>query len=94
MTPTELKNEISSVILEIDELPLAPEGDSVGKIPINDLRIIKSKLEEMRAELLSDCGVLPGKRQYGMTRMIMDQWPLGSSLGNRISEIERAYLAL
>jgi hypothetical protein len=63
-------------------------------IPARDLPLMKQRLRSMVASVES--GTLPPveSRHAELSRMIVDQWPLGHSLGNSISTLEREYMSL
>lgn len=63
-------------------------------IAFNDLQVVRQKIGNMI--LCAKSMNLPKNniRHPELSRMIVDQWPLGSSLGNIISVLEREYISL
>lgn len=70
------------------------ERSDPREIPRRDLQVAKREIEEM-----IECArnqSLPIKRAQDrtLTRLILDQWPLGHKLGLAISELEEEYTTL
>jgi hypothetical protein len=59
-----------------------------------DLKYMVERIRRMR-EAAASGGIPPKEQRYGnLTRIIVDQWPLGDALGTSISELEDEYLHL
>ncbi len=59
-----------------------------------DLKYMAERIRQMRESAAS--GKIPPKEQRhrNLTRIIVDQWPLGHALGTLISELEDEYVHL
>ena len=70
------------------------EESGATDIPAHDLSWAKERLANM-IEAAESGAIPPIERRYAeLSRMVMDQWPLGHSLANSISTAEGEYLAL
>jgi hypothetical protein len=70
------------------------ETSGAADLPARDLIVVKKRLRQM-IDAVSNGGLPPvAGRHAELSRMIMDQWPLGHSLGNSISTVEREYMSL
>lgn len=70
------------------------EESGATDIPARDLFWAKERLMNMLKA--AESGAIPPieSRYAELSRVIMDQWPLGHSLGNSISTVESEYIAL
>lgn len=57
----------------------------------SDLELVLNRIREMRKRVEKNDLPPPGQRYRQLTRLVMDQWPLGSSLGNKVMELEKMY---
>lgn len=82
------------ILQEINLLLAMPESSRDEELSDNNLKVAKSHVLELRDRLQS--GKLPSKpdRYVVMTRIIVDQWPLKTRLGDEISELEATYQSL
>jgi hypothetical protein len=64
------------------------------KISDSDLQDMLSLVKQLRMRV--DNNHLPPKnmRYRSLSRIVVDQWPLGTSLGNEISELDAYYVNL
>lgn len=64
------------------------------KISDSDLQDMLNLLKE-RKEMVESNQVPPKNMRYrSLSRIVIDQWPLGTYLGNEISELESYYVIL
>lgn len=61
------------------------------EIPPQDLDLARREIEAMVASVRGGATARNHGRARNLSRLIVDQWPLGHSLGNAISEIEAEY---
>lgn len=63
-------------------------------VPCEQIDLVLARLRRMQEE--AEASELPSadKRTKNLTRMIVDQWPLGHSVGKLVSETEEAYCRL
>lgn len=83
--------EASSLIEEINEEIEKPKPERDVDVQISDLDLVLTRIYEMRKRVESDKLPPHNQRHKQLTRLIMDQWPLGTSLGNRVMKLEKAY---
>lgn len=76
-----------------DEAQLNPGERSV---PLSDseLDYFVKAIEDMRDQAQRGSLAPKSQRYQVLTRIIADQWPLGSALGNDIGELERMFVDL
>lgn len=79
------------VLGEIDKLLSLPVEAREEDLDDRDLTTARSYLERLRELLLSERLPSRGERSAVMTRIIVDQWPLGTKLGDAISKLEADY---
>lgn len=79
------------ILEEIDRLLATPKPSREEDLGDRNLDWARQRTLELRERLSS--GRLPRQwdRRAVMTRIILDQWPLGTRLGNEISKLESAY---
>ncbi len=70
------------------------EQSGTEPIRLEDLQTVALAVQRMVDE--AEKGNLPRResRTRALTRMVVDQWPLGHSLGKAISELEENYINL
>ena len=86
-----LVKRADKILQEIDRQLAMPESSREEELDDFNLNIAKKYLVELRACLQS--GKLPDKpyRYATMSRLIIDHWPHGTSLGNAIVDLEADY---
>ena len=80
-----------AILKDIDRLLASPVGEREEEIDDQNLSIAKAHVSELKARL--DSGRIP-ERPYRcavMTRIIVDQWPWPTKLGDAISKLEADY---
>jgi hypothetical protein len=79
------------ILREIDRLSAVPDSTHREGLDDQDLETARSKVVLVRAQAESRALPPKGERYWGITRLIMDQWPLRTSLGDALSELESMY---
>jgi hypothetical protein len=71
-----------------------PRADRTVDVPDSDLRYMANKIAEMKRSVL-DASLPPQESRYPvMSRIIIDQWPLSSPLGNELCRLEDMFRSL
>ena len=82
-------------ILEQLEQELDPDNPMRNEeIAASDIEAAIAEITKMKTEVEHGPITKKSMRYPHLTRMIVDQWPLGSELGNAISELEQFYIHL
>ncbi len=85
---------IDSILDEISAELSKNELKCNSDIDTYSLLNMKKNLEVMRYNLENDRIPQKDLRQQILSRTILDCWPLGSELGNKISEMEMHYIEM
>ena len=57
----------------------------------SELMFMHNEIAKMKGDVEQDSLPPRERRLRGLGHMVVDQWPLGSDLGNAISELEQLY---
>lgn len=90
----EFERRANEILREIDRLLVQQSGSRDEDLEDSDLLTAKSHVVKLRDRVLVG-GLPPKSERYAvMTRIIVDQWPLATRLGNSISELESFFALL
>jgi hypothetical protein len=82
------------IIKKIEAMLHEDYKDRSEKITDSDLQDMLSLLKQ-RKEIVETNQLPPKNMRYrSLSRIVIDQWPLGTPLGNEISELESIYINL
>ena len=83
--------QADGVLREIDRLLAAPSDARANGLNEQDLLFAKAGVEKLKKRVRASSLPKPADRYRELTRTIIDQWPLGTKLGNDISDLEAFY---
>ncbi|MGH8550762.1 MAG: hypothetical protein ACRERU_19615 [Methylococcales bacterium] len=89
-TPNEFLQHAEQVLHQIAMY----EKSGATEIPSTDLQSMRKKVQSMIDSVRINKLPEKDRRYPELSRIIVDQWPLGHSLGNAISTLEREYMSL
>lgn len=84
--------KLNEALIALEKEALKGEGAWVF-VSAQQLEMFRSELKRMLTNLEAETLPPKAERLSGMGRVIVDSWPLGSSLGETIIDAERAYKA-
>ncbi len=90
----EFLRRADEVIRKIEAMLAENYDDRAEKISDSDLKDMLNLIKE-RKEMVTNNQMPPKNLRYrSLSRIVIDQWPLGTSLGNEVSELESYYVNL
>lgn len=79
------------IIKEIEDELKIDEKKRSSNITTKDLENMLKKIKEMKTSIGKRSASKNNKKYSSLRRLIIDQWPLGTTLGKEISELEDLY---
>ena len=90
----EFLRRADEIIRKIEAVLSEDYDNRTEKISDSDLRDMLNLVKE-RKIIVETNQIPPKKMRYrSLSRIVIDQWPLGTSLGNEISQLESIYINL
>ncbi len=83
----EFLRKADAVIKKIEAMLNEDYGKRAEKISDLDLQDMLSLVKQLRMRVETNQLPPKNKRYRSLSRIVVDQWPLGTSLGNEISEL-------
>jgi hypothetical protein len=89
-----MKKDVFEFIEHAEDILNKIETNKDLKISKEDLEFVKKKIKYMINSLKEESPTLKNYPYPELTRLIIDQWPLGDKLGSEISDLEEKYIKL
>ncbi len=83
----------AEVVTSAIQAELGRDGRRPGEQPTTEqLEAVLRRIEAMRRQIEEDSAPPKHARYRSLSRMLVDEWPLGHSLANEITELEDLYV--
>jgi len=87
----QFESKANKIISQIKEDLSKDVQERSTQISSSDLKVMLSHIKNLKERVLKDNLPPKEQRHARLTRIIIDTWPLGTVLGNEISELEEIY---